>query len=550
MINKIKPKLDSILNNKPFFILTKVFLCLCTAIAGGAYNFYLQKKYYPSAEQIIGVLQFLTKDTPLTIFGLNSLYNIWARIGYFCFGLTPNAVRLNFTGMYFTALLLLSIIILRRAKTYFHAIISTLMIIFFSVLLHPVGGTSEFGIISPMIVNLLYNDHLPPLVFGMLSYLLLDIYTDSTNKYIKRLIILLQVLTFIYMARRFDLIYMTMFVVPLITVFVTESIKDRRSRGRTLICLSILLMFICMTRFIPSIRQSFFWATEEAAVYGSAFHGATSWMRIGDTFNHLSNYISSLLLYFNIDFGLHPLVAGYSVIFAIRLSLLLFGICVAIKIFIKSLMGTTDTDRYNKTDIVLSWSFVLQSLLYIFTTYADYEQFRYFWNVVFLITIIICRECYYSIQKIAKSSDIQYAVEKYSLAICIILFTLNLCYAGAGAETYEEDYEDELIEVCEYFKENAEPTNDNTVVGLAAYWFAPRLSMETGLVFTSYNMDSCYNPKNNSNIKYIVTNPDPSDAPGDVLRIGGRLSDEDIREIYGEPNKVVKFHYINVYFYN
>ena len=531
----------------PTFIkISKIICIILITLVGGFYYYFLQIHFYPSSEEIISILYIhynsLLPDFSSFIQG-NPFY--WfSSIIYNLFGISTFSVRIFFTLMYCIILCLGIIIVLRSHSSFPELIIAVLIFSFFSVLLHPFGGNSNFGILAPMIHFFYYNTHQLPIIAGLLSILLLDIIISSDKHCIKIITLLLLISQSLFSLFKTDLCYALIFLAPVCIICLIQLWQQTDNHTHLLFAFPLILSTIIVTRRIPLISSTFFWDNESVSVYSGPFYGATSWLNVSDIINHLIKFIKNLLLFSNSDFSEYPLIGGYSIIFALRLLLLIYGLSLVVTTVFYSLKNTTAyKGSHQIIDELIGWSIALQSFVYIFTSFSDSDdQFRYVWSIVILIPILISRSIPRALELL--SSKLKEKKLHITYATCLLLVSLNISFAGAGTDEYEEPFEDELENVCKFiYSKNINQSSQDNIIGIAPYWFFARLSLETGEVFLPLDY-----VKQNQNIDYIVTNVDTSNHSASALRIG-LYDDVAIRELFGEPLEVYEQEHINVYVY-
>jgi len=537
-------------NKRNYFIILKYFLCIFIMLIGGLYYYYLLSLYYPSNEQIAAILTHYYHDKlTWNSVPLNNLFQIVSFLSYKIGGASVFSVRLFFATMQSFVFLFASILLICKYTSFDDLLISAPIFAFMALLLHPLGGVAGFGIVSPMIVNLFYNDHQAPVVIAMLSFVIFELYERCKDKKKKILILLLLFIVSLHGILKTDLCYSLIFLAPLIMILFIRLLRRKQYIPSIIAIASIFVSLIVLTRRLPSVAGSFFWSIDSVTSYSGPFYGSTSWMSSSELIDHMIKYMKNLLIFSNSDFSGYPLIDGYSFIFVIRVLLVILGLCLSVYVVYSSIKGITQEHAISLTDELIAWSIILQSMIYILTAFAGItDQFRYIWDIVILIPLLLCR----TIPKFIKFINQRFDAKSYKtilLSIAFLFISLNISYVGAGTEKYSEDFEDELNNVCSFISEREAGNEYHEAIGIGPYWFLGRLVIETGEVFVNNSdNDETYNPKYNKSIRYIISNVDKSDHPAGMLRIG-RVDDHDIRERFGDPIDVYEQEHINVYIY-
>ncbi len=535
---------QDLLSNTKLIYIFKFISFIIIVILGGLYYFFLQSHFYPSTEEIAAILPIHYKSL-ISNYSINHLNNpFWwiSSIIYHFFGLSVFSVRFFFTVMYCLIIGLGLIIIFRKQIKLLDLFVILPIFVFMSIILHPFGGDSKFGILSPMIYFLYYNTHQLPIIAAFLSIILLDLYVSFDAHKFKWSFGGILLIQSLYSLIKSDLCYAIIFVTPVCIIYFLRCWHNSAKRFRGVTILAFVVSVIVLTRRIPQLASSFFWGSESVTVYSGSFYGSATWLDVLDILNHISKYIKNLLLFSNSDFSNYPIVDGYSIIFAFRIALLVYGLILATVYVCKSLSNHLHNDCSCLIDVLISWSIIIQSLVYIFSTFADSDdQFRYIWSVIILIPILICR----NIPKLLAYSSSKYNIAgiQISFTASFLICSMIISFAGSGTDIYEEPFEDELINVCHYISSRETPESNDNYISIAPYWFYGRLVIETGEVFFPKGSEI-----QNSEIKYVVTNVDTGSHIASALRIG-LYDDAAIRKLYGQPIEIYEQEHINVYVY-
>ncbi|MCM1182303.1 MAG: hypothetical protein NC337_02895 [Roseburia sp.] len=462
----------------------KLLFCMCAAgfvIAGGLYYFGIQRAFVPNSEDLSTVRRWyviLNMDQPYVhdniIFDLISCLSVMiGEMSYF-------SIRLDFTLLYMLVLcfsLYLSIPDGRKTKRWYILPIWA----FFMILVHTVRSGSDFAKVyddTNLIWQLPYNYHMAPLIFALLSMIILQCYLNAGMGKRKNCIGGIGIIIILYALLHTDLVYYVIFAVPLLIVLVIRALYNNKIRKYILPVLAAGVGIILLTRVLPGTFFEKLWSKETIDSPYGAIYGNTAWLNPGNILTHFENYVRVIMLLFNIDISNRPIISFYSILYVVRIAFVIAGYGIIIRIVICSIKGKAQKNGYTVTDEVLAWGFVMLSCAFIFTRNAWYyrDSIRYYAGLVPLLTVLLCRHIDDWMKGFLPIFDD--TVRHKRAYFAGIMLAMCVCYAEpVWLYEVEDSYQKDCETAIEWLKQWGADSNG---YALAPYWLSARLSAMTG----------------------------------------------------------------------
>lgn len=526
-------------------------VCIAAVIAGGIYYYGILHAFAPNAEEL------WTTQTWYLILRQGHQYRhanvIWD--GLSCLsvligGMSYFSIRLTITLCYVIILgLSLYLSIRRNVGRELRWYLLPLWA-FFMILIHTVQGDSAFARMyedSDLIRWYPYSCHTMPLIFCLICLILLQCYMTAAARKRKMIFGCAGIIAVIYACLFTDLIYYIIFVFPVLIVLALRGLYNDKTRKYMMPLLALVVGIMLLTRILPEEIVEKIWGTETIGTSYGAIYGGSDWLNLDNLVLHITNYIKTIMLLFNIDLSDRPLISLYSVLFVVRIAFVVIGYVIVAKIIACSVKGKAGQSGYSMIDEVLAWAFAVLSCAFIFTRNALYRDLmRYYAAFVPLLTVLLCRNIESFMKKFMPVlKSIQY--KRFFFAG--IVSALCICQTEPVWQYEAEDTYKEDCEAAIEFLRQWEAENDGYAV--APLWLYTRLSAMTNGEILFYDSEKTIKRLygEDAEVKYMVVGWSDIDDKGllmyklDEIAYG---SYEEMCEKYKAPVRAVQLDYIYV----
>ncbi|HAU87239.1 MAG TPA: hypothetical protein DCW90_17660, partial [Lachnospiraceae bacterium] len=300
-----------------------------------------------------------------------------------------------------------------------------------------------------------------------------------------------------------------------------------------------IVLFVA-SRFLPIDMIKNLWTSEHAHVYG-AIYGGTNWISTDLIGEHLLNYIELICFDYNIQLSSKPVMSFYTVVYIFKIIVVIVGYIVMIHIITKSITGQSKNYHYDCIDEIFAWSYLLLSLVFIFTEFGAMPFARYFTAFPSIMAIVLCRNMNVLMDVLHVEILKQVGGKRFLFCIC----TMAVCVCGAGKVwTYRapNTYEDDLKAIAGYLE------NGDYGYAVAPYWIYSKVSaMSEGKVLVCRSVEEVKEVfGNEAKVTYIITHNDSSWDSNRFTIFENCESYEDICENYSEPTDIIRYEYLEV----
>ena len=531
-------KIKKILENRIFALI----VCVIFVGLAALYYYGLQCEYPPEGEVIMSISSMyahLTMGKDYTIHEF--LYALCSFVATKIGGMSFFSVRL-FLSILYTILLCFTMFLCLKSKTreginlYLLPLVALFSVILFSTVDNPEWvqdpGGKDFLYVWP------FHYHYTSRIYALVCLALTMLVFQYQGKKRRIVYSVLLAAVCIYAAKTTDLIFYISFLAPAAIVTMLYIVRKTESRKYIvyLACGGMGILFL--TKVLPFTVFDRFWSKEKTSVY-SAIYGNSNWISPDALFDHLSGYVEINLLNFNIPIAETPVISFNSVIFGLKIVILLVGYILMFHIIICYFTGKNADYRYDCVDAILAWSYLLISFVFIFTDLGTVRNSRYFSEMTTIMTVLLCRniEVFPNIVHINIFNEIKYKKAlffAFTFVICVC--TMSKVWKHRAPDEFGADLE----AIIEYI--------DDTGYGyaVAPYWFYPLVSaMSDGKVMafeTENQIKSMYG--DDAKAAYIITwnyNNEEDDYWSKVFISTYKHcgSYEEICEYYSEPTDII-----------
>lgn len=538
-------KIDRILNSK--ILNNRIFafaVCAVFVVLSSIYYYGLQCEYPPQSENIVTITSMYSH---LTLGTENYIKEIACFICAFLAtkigGMTYFATRLNFTFLYGILLCFIVFLCLRSKKEYRTNLYRLPLVALFSVIMYPVADNPElFQYIkgADFIYEWPFHYHYSSRIYALVCLALLLLLLQCRGKTKKIVYGVLLAVVCLYAAKKTDLVFYTMFAAPTAIVLLLCSLQNDKLRKYAVYWVSGGMGLLFLSRIMPIGIKTSLWAKERASVYG-AIYGGTNWISIDAIGEQLINYIGLNCMLFNIQLPESPLISLYTVVYVLKLTILIVGYLIMFHIIKCSFVGKSRLYHYDYIDQILAWGYVLLSCVFIFTEHGSmtYGKYRYFSALTAAMTVLICR----NIEVVPQVVGLEMLKEIKYKKVLLCAYAAVICFCTMGkvwAYRAPNGYDPELEAIVDYI----EGTGYGYAV--AGYWLWPRLTAISGgevMVYeTEDQVKDIYG--DDAKVAYIITRND-----GYSDGYGPWDDYEEMREYYSEPTDVIRYERLQLVIY-
>ncbi len=450
--------------------------CAAAVIAGGIYYFYIQHSFVPNAEDLATTQQwYLVLKHMQNYNHSNVIFDVVSCLSVLIGGMSFFSIRLEFT-LFYVMVLGLGLYLSASCKKEPWYLLP--LWAFFMIFIHTVQAGSNFTTVyddTDLIRMFPYNYHIIPLIFALISLVVLQCWLNTNEGKKKNIIVGIEVIVVIYASLFTDLIYYIIFVLPMLIVLALRGLYNNKTRKYMMPLLALGVGLMLLTRILPGNFFSKLWDNTTLGTSYGTIYGGTDWLDLDNIFLHITNYIKTIMLIFNIDLSDRPLISFYSVLFVVRIALVVTGYVIVAKIIASSVRGKVEQNGFRMVDEILAWGFVMLSCSFIFTRNALYRDLiRYYTAVVQILTILLCRHvCDFWKKAVPvlgtmKQKKIYFAGMLGALCICQVEPVWNY--------RVEASYQEDCEAAIEYLRQWGAETDGYAV---APYWLYARLSAMT-----------------------------------------------------------------------
>ena len=516
---------------------------IAVVILGVLYYYGLQLAFYPNPEDLYAIWLCYKKIK----FGLDfhsSDYAVYL-IDYLATaigGMSFFSSRLFFTLLHTVILICtwyLAICFGHREK---YNIFVLPVFIWFVIALHPATEADPYGWISDYGTDYFYqwpyNYHWIPRIYALICLIVVALYVSVKSGKKKRILAVVGAIITLYAANRKDLIFYLLFLVPFFIVFGLHIMRVASGRKWMIYLLSVCMLGVLLTKFVPSGIRSALWTTEEAHTYG-AIYGATNWLSLDMIWSTIVNYITNVMGYFTILLPEAPVISLYTVVYGVKLVLLVIGYCIVFQIIKYSITGNYVGLNITVVDEILAWSYAALSASLVLTTYGYNVMYtaRYGAGLVTVMSILLCRHLADFMKTSCEINFFFKKHEKVLLSFCILALCLCSMKKVWNFEAHT-CHDDDMKAVIEYIKV--------TDLGytVASWYFAPSFTaLSQGDVIVCNSIDEVKEVYGeDAKITYMITRYDHASGwYHDYLYYENFEDYEDLCDKYSEPSYVVDF---------
>lgn len=455
------------------------WICVvCMVMLGGGYYFGIQHAFVPNSEDLSSIQRwYLTLKSNHPYSHKNIIGDLISCLSVLVGGLSYFSCRLQFT-LWYMILLGLSLWLSVAGKKGVKAWSVLPLWAFFMIFVHTVRSGVRFGKVyehTDLIYQLPYNYHMMPLIFALISMIVLQSYLNAESGQKKRMTGIIGIIVGIYALLFTDLIYYIIFVAPVLIVLTLKGFYNDRTRKYMMPLLAAGIGVVLLTRVFPGDFFGKLWSRETIGSSYGTIYGGTDWLNLDDLLLHLVNYIKTVMLLFNIDLSGRPIISFYSLLFAVRIVLVLAGYVIVAKIVVSGVRGKTQQNGYTMIDEILAWGFVMLSCSFIFTRNGSYNGgIRYYAAMVPLLSVLLCR---YFDSCVKRSFPVFETIEHKRFYFAGIMSALCICQAEPiWAYEAEDSYKADCEAAIEYLRQWGVETEG---YARAPYWLSARLSAMT-----------------------------------------------------------------------
>lgn len=518
-----------------------IVLCVLTILFGILYFYRIHLAFIPNGEDLDTVWRYFVNGK---YDGGNVLWNFVTKISYQISGLSYNSVHLQFTILNAIVLILTLLLSIRGKDKKMNYFILPLFA-FFMIFLHTVKEDDLFAVLwteTDMIYMLPYDYHSMPRIFGLLGMLMVYwcILAKSTKHRIVALVC--TVVVVVYGALYTDMIYYVVFLAPLFIILFLHGFRDEKWKK---ICFYILVVgfgLFFLTRLLPFDFTERLWTDTKAEVYGGAIYGASNFVGMNHLEDNIINYVDVILQIFNINLPEHPLLSLWSVVYLIKLFILLAGYYLMFRIIISSIKGTTQEEGYDLIDEMAAWGYAMLSIVFIFSEIGKYSSnMRYVTQFLPLVTIVLCRNIKMAIPQFIQEflSDVKY---KKAL-LFVVVGMICICYAEPVWFYHASDsFKEDLEAIVDYVEET------DLGYAIAPHWLCSRLTIMSGGEVIFYPTEKAVKKRfgEDAKITYMVTTYDYDSIPNKFNNLADVESYDKLCEKYGTPTELLELEQISL----
>lgn len=521
--------------------------CAAAVVLGGIYYFCILHSFVPNAEDLATTQQwYLVLKHTQSYRHSNIVFDMVSCLSVLIGGMSYFSIRLEFTLLY-AMVLGLSLYLSAQGKKGEERWFLLPLWGFFMILIHTVKDGSKFTMVyddMDLIRQFPYNYHIIPLIFALISLIVLQCYLGTNEKKKKSIGGGLGIILVIYALLFTDLIYYIIFILPFVIVLALRGLYNDKTRKYMLPLLATFVGMMLLTRILPGDLFERLWSSATLGTSYGAIYGGSDWLNLDNLFLHVTNYIKTIMLLFNIDLSARPLISFYSVLYVVRIALVIIGYFIVARIIACSVKGKAKQNGYVMIDEVLAWGFVMLSCAFIFTRNALYRDLiRYYAAFVPILTILLCRHIGGFMRK---SLPVLETMKQKKFYFAGIMGALCICQIEpVWLYQVEDGYQEDCEAAIAYLREWGAETDGYAV---APYWLYARLSAMTDGEIIFYDSEKTVKQLYGEDavIKYMVVGWDDRGLLTHGLNHIAYGSYEEMCEKYKAPLRAVDLNYVYV----
>lgn len=516
-------------------VLGITFLFVVVAVI---YHYSLRLGFIPNGEDVSAPFSMYRMSKYADKVSFNNLWDILAFAVFKMCGVTYTAVRLTFTVWYLILLLLMLLLVYKKDEKDYLFILPLFAL--FMVLLRPVGGFDHWGWLGgdDLIIQWGYDYHYDARVTAMLGVVLLQFILKNRKS---KLLKVFLVCSIVYGFHLRDLTYFVMFIAPLLVIYIFRWIRVEKTKEMFIWVVIVGIGFVLLSRILPGDFFERLWSKEPTSQYGYIY-GGTNWSDITGFPQRFFQYVKLILQFFNVRLGKLPLISAYTVVYMIKIGLIIFGYIHIFRIAVTTIKGNGEKYGYDEIDGILAWSFILLTIVYLFTDLGGATfSIRYMSGLVSSMTLILCR----NIKNINGIIDQKWIANvKYKkVAFVVTLTFMCFCYVEKtwkfeASDSYVKDFEAAI----DYIR------NNGGGYGLGRSWAAGRVAAMTGGEIEFYGSldDLRFVHGEDAIVTYMIVNFDSGLGKEEWLFFDNFADYWDLCEKYSEPSEVIGYEHFNL----
>lgn len=521
--------------------------CAAAVIAGGVYYFGILHAFAPNADDLGSTQRwYLILTNRRSYSHENIIYDSVMCLSGLIGGMSYFARRLA-SALFYTIVLGLSLFLSLTQKNGKNRWFLLPLWAFFMILIHTMQESFDYSLMdddTDLIRWFPYNYHVMPLIFALISLIVLQCFLRAHERKKKHITGAIGMIAAAYALLFTDLIYYVIFVLPLLIVLALRGLYSDKTRKYMMPLLAAGVGIMLLTRILPGDFFEKLWNSATVGTSYGEIYGGSDWLDLDHILVHVTNYMKTIMLLFNIDLSDRPLISFYSVLFVIRIAFVAVGYAIVAKIIACSVKGKAGQNGYSAIDEILAWGFVTLSCAFIFTRNALYRDLiRYYSAFVPILTILLCRNIGGFIRKFLPVLE---SITHKEIFFAGIVGALCICQAEpVWLYQVRDSYQEDCEAAIEYLRQwGAE--NDGYAV--APYWLYPRLSAMTNGEILFYNSEETIKELygEDAGIRYMVVGWDGRGLLTYGLHDMAYGSYEEMCEKYQSPIRAVDLDYVYV----
>ncbi len=377
-----------------------IVLSIAVILFGAFYNYGLRMAFIPDSEDLLTISSCYKTIHLGAAYAENHdlLYKCIAFLSTLLGGMSFFSMRLCFTLLH-TILLSCTLYLTFRARDTKPANLYLIpLFALIAILLHPVTPEDPYGMVTDcgtdFIYQYPYDYHYTARIYTLICFIIISLFF-SVNSFRKKLLCCIAAgIMILYSLSLKDTMFYFLFLLPFCIAVFLRTLHNDKTKKYALTFVCIVLGLITLTRFLPSSGKirSILWTKEAASTYGSIY-GGTNWLSVDMIWTAIENYIIKVLDLFNILLPSSPVISLYTVVYILKLLLLIIGYVIVFKIVRGTVAGTNRQEEVDLIDEALAWSYVILSAAHLFTEYGHNNMYsrRYASALVTIMAILLCR---------------------------------------------------------------------------------------------------------------------------------------------------------------
>lgn len=536
MICKIKNFLYKACNDRKL-VLTITFLFI---VAATVYHYSLRLGFIPNGEDMNYPCSVYRSLKYTGEYHVSNLYSIIALFTVKAYGATYTSMRVIFTICYLILLLFMIPLVFKKDDTERNYLFILPLFALFMVFLRPVGGFDSWGQLGgdDLIIQWGYDYHYEPRIIAMLSLILLQSTIKNQKSTWLKFVFAGSILYGLHLK---DLTYLVMFVAPLIIVYLLKWMKNEKNSNALVWLVVVGAGGILLSRILPGDILTKLWSKNPTGQYGYIY-GGTNWSDITGFPTRFFQYIRLILQFFNVRLGKIPLISAYTVVYMVKVGLIVLGYVHIFRIAGTTIIGNREKYGYDEIDGILAWSFILLTIVYLFTDLggATYS-IRYMSGLVSSMTLVLCRNIR-NLTGIINCDRIR-KIKNKKVAFAIFISIICICYAEktwtyTATDSYVQDFEGAIG----YIKSNGGG------YGIGRLWVGGRIMAMTGGEIEFYRSPGDVKAWHGTDAKatYMITDFVGETSREDWLVFDNCRDYEKLCEKYTKPSSVIEYEHFSL----